>query len=95
MVGESQEPEATVRAGSKAGTDPIVIAAAASVLLSQYLFFVRGDRELGLFVGLWPPTLFAFTSYFNQQQIAARLEAFGPRSIKDSVQKIVGQSQRQ
>lgn len=95
MVGESQEPEATTRATGKTGTDPLVMGAAASVLLSQYLFFVQGRKQLGVFVGLWPPTFLAFASYFNQQQMSARLEEFGPGSIRDSVQKIVGQSSNQ
>ncbi|THE65000.1 hypothetical protein D8Y22_10355 [Salinadaptatus halalkaliphilus] len=54
---------------------PAFLASAASVGLSWYYFFVRGDRERGLFVGLWPPTILAFASYFNQRKMRQQLEA--------------------
>jgi len=28
-----------------------------SVALSLYIYFVSGEKELGIFVGLWAPTL--------------------------------------
>lgn len=34
-----------------------LIASMASVLGSLYLYFVTGDENLGIFVGLWAPTL--------------------------------------
>ena len=53
---------------------PALLASGASVALSWYYFFVRGDRQRGLFVGLWPPTILAFASYFNQRRIRQQLE---------------------
>jgi len=36
-----------------------LIAGTASFLLSVYLWFVLDDRETGLYVGLWVPSLFS------------------------------------
>lgn len=36
-----------------------LIAGTASFLLSVYLWFVLEDRETGLYVGLWVPSLFS------------------------------------
>lgn len=36
-----------------------ITAGTASFLLSVYLWFVVEDRETGLYVGLWVPSLFA------------------------------------
>ena len=76
---QKQKTEASDRkaaeATAKTGTDPAVLAAGASVLLSWYYFFGRGERELGLFVGLWPPTILAFASYFNQTRMSDKLES--------------------
>ena len=71
QVDEEKAAEAT----AQTGTDPAVMAAGASVLLSWYFFFGRDDRELGLFVGLWPPTLLAFASYFRQTRMSDKLES--------------------
>ncbi|ELZ15652.1 hypothetical protein C478_05384 [Natrinema thermotolerans DSM 11552] len=53
---------------------PAFVASAASVGLSLYYFFIRGERDLGTFVGLWPPTILAFASYFNQRKMRQQLE---------------------
>ena len=62
-------------AAAETGTDPAIVASAASVVLAWYQFFVRGNREMGLFVGLWPPTILAFASYFNQTRMADQLRS--------------------
>lgn len=76
---------------AEAGTDPAVMAAGASVLLSWYYFFVRGERNMGLFVGLWPPTILAFASYFNQVRMQDRIEALiSPGSaLTDSIEQFI------
>ncbi|MFD1564901.1 hypothetical protein ACFR99_15290 [Haloarchaeobius amylolyticus] len=53
---------------------PAFVASAASVGLSLYYFFIRGERQLGTFVGLWPPTILAFASYFNQRKMRRQLQ---------------------
>ena len=58
----------------KQAIGPAAIASAASVGLSWYYFFIRGDRQRGIFVGLWPPTILAFASYFNQKAIIDKLD---------------------
>ena len=59
-----------MRAAEQTGMDPAVMASAASVALSWYFFFVKGDKLRGLFVGLWPPTFLAFASYFEQTRMS-------------------------
>lgn len=63
---QQQQKQQGMQAAEEAGTDPWLMAAAASVSLSLYYFFVKDDREMGQFVGLWPPTFLAFASYFRQ-----------------------------
>tara|TARA_B100001094_G_scaffold56811_1_gene52300 strand:- start:1952 stop:2128 length:177 start_codon:yes stop_codon:yes gene_type:complete len=38
-----------------------LVASMLSVLGSLYLYFVSGDEQLGIFVGLWAPTLILAT----------------------------------
>lgn len=78
--------EAAMEAAEETSTDIAVIASAASVALSWYQFFVRGDREMGLFVGLWPPTILAFASYYNQRRIEEAVKSVGPSRIRESIE---------
>lgn len=79
-----------MRAAEETGTDPAVMAAAGSVLVSWYFFFVKGDREMGLFTGLWPPTILAFASYFEQTRMSDHLKrATGSDGIVGRVGKMV------
>lgn len=91
----TRETEEIQEATGEAGTDPAVIAAAGSVMLSWYYFFAKGEREKGLFVGLWPPTILAFASYFAQTKMSDRIEnAMGTSrtasGIGQSVREMVG-----
>lgn len=89
---QEQADEAKVVA-RETGTDPAVVAAAASVVLSWYYFFIKGDRQRGIFVGLWPPTIFAFVSYFQQTRMKNRIDsAMGanPSGVRETVQRMVG-----
>lgn len=88
---QEQTDEAMAAAG-ETGTDPAVIAAAGSVVLSWYFFFARGDKERGLFVGLWPPTILAFASYFNQTHMRDHLDqAMGrEQGVRGTVERIIG-----
>ncbi|MWV63461.1 hypothetical protein GRS48_01260 [Halorubrum sp. JWXQ-INN 858] len=60
------------------GVDPIILAAIASVALSWYQFYVRGNKKYGLFVGLWPPTLLAFSSALRINEISRKLDIEEP-----------------
>lgn len=91
MTQQSREQQrSTIRATEQSGTDPLVIAAAASVLLSWYEYFGRGNKEMGLFVGLWPPTILAFASYFRQRKMLAQVESMMPTSIRETVNRMMG-----
>lgn len=52
--------------------DPVAGIAGASVLYAWYKFYVRGDRESGIFIGLWAPTLLAAASYLQQKDIVRK-----------------------
>lgn len=69
------DEERAATATAETGTDPAVVAAGMSVLLSWYYFYGKGDRALGLFIGLWPPTILAFASYFKQTRMSDKLES--------------------
>jgi hypothetical protein len=77
-------------AAQESTTDIAILASAASVLLSWHQFFIRGNRERGLFIGLWPPTILAFASYFNQKRMEQRMESLKPSSIINSLDQMFG-----
>jgi hypothetical protein len=56
------------------GQDPIILAAAGSVLLAWFQYYVRGNKEHGLFIGLWPPTLLAFSNAIRISEISQKVE---------------------
>ncbi|WP_327051482.1 hypothetical protein [Halomicrococcus gelatinilyticus] len=78
-----------MEAAEESTRDVAIIASAMSVLLAWHQFFVRGDKERGLFVGLWPPTILAFASYFNQKRMEERLESIGASSIVKSLDQML------
>ena len=71
---------------------PAFLASAASVALSWYYFFIRGDRQRGLFVGLWPPTILAFASYFSQRKMRRQLDAITQpgATLKSAIESVMG-----
>jgi hypothetical protein len=92
MESKAQQQEAVQAAGST-GTDPAVILAAGSVALSWFFFYARGDKQQGLFVGLWPPTILAFASYFKQTRMSDMVErATGNDTVVDRVERMVQSS---
>lgn len=36
-----------------------------SIIFSLYLFLVLGEETLGLFIGLWAPTIMGLINYIN------------------------------
>ena len=90
-----QERELSEEAAEQMGQQamgPAVMAAAASVGLAWYYFFLRGDKERGLFVGLWPPTILAFASYFNQRKMSQQLNTITQpgNTIKNAIESMMG-----
>lgn len=71
---------------------PALLASAASVGLAWYYFFLRGDKMRGLFVGLWPPTILAFASYFNQRKMRQQLDTITKpgTSLKNAIDSVMG-----
>lgn len=53
--------------------DPVAVLAAGSVLFSWYQFYVKGDREYGIFTGLWAPTLLTAADYLQQKDLIRKL----------------------
>lgn len=54
--------------------DPVATAAVASVLFAWYNFYIRGEKQTGIFVGLWAPTMLAAASYLQQKDIIRRFK---------------------
>lgn len=89
MSSERQQRQA-MRAAEQTGSDPWILASAASVALSWIMFFVVRDREMGLFVGLWPPTFLAFASYFRQTRMHDTMNrAMGQEGIMGRIEQMV------
>ena len=53
--------------------DPVAVLAAGSVLFSWYQFYVKGDKEYGIFTGLWAPTLLAAADYLQQKDLVRKV----------------------
>ncbi|CDK40912.1 hypothetical protein [Halorubrum sp. AJ67] len=60
---------------SSDGLGPAVFAAVGSVALALYFYYVRGDKQRGQFVGLWPVTILGLASYFKLEEIQEALSA--------------------
>lgn len=79
-----------MEAAGETGSNPWIMASAASVILSWLMFFVVKDREMGIFVGLWPPTILAFAGYFRQTRMHDKLDqAMGRGGIVERVEQMV------
>jgi hypothetical protein len=72
---DQREKEKAKEVGRRTGRDPIVMAAAASVLLAWYQYYIRGNKEHGLFIGLWPPTMLAFSNAVRINEISRKMES--------------------
>ena len=72
---DQKEKEAAKEVGKRTGRDPVIMAAAGSVLLAWYQYYVRGNKEHGLFIGLWPPTLLAFSNAIRINEITKKVES--------------------
>ncbi|SEQ25508.1 hypothetical protein [Natrinema salaciae] len=83
--------QSTAEVGEQA-MGPAFIASAASVGLALYYYFVQGERQLGTFVGLWPPTILAFASYFNQRKMRKQLQTLTQpgTKLRDALDSMMG-----
>ena len=73
-VTEEVVSEAAEEIGSD-GLSPAVLASVGSVALALYFYYVRGDKQRGQFVGLWPVTILGLASYFKLQEIKQAVSA--------------------
>jgi hypothetical protein len=53
---------------------PAALASMGSVALALYFYYVRGDKQRGQFVGLWPATILAFATYLKIDKIQSLVE---------------------
>lgn len=93
MVGRQQRKtpkRSTIEAAKEPSTNLTMMAAEASIVLSWYEFFIRGNKLRGLFIALWPPTILAFASYFHQKRMEEQIEAVTPRGISNVVNELLG-----
>ena len=72
---DQKEKKKVKDVGKRTGRDPVIVAAAGSVLLAWYQFYIRGNKERGLFIGLWPPTLLAFSNAVRINNISRKVES--------------------
>lgn len=71
------DDNSTTNAIEEVSTDGLgtaVVASIGSVALALYFYYVRGDKQRGQFVGLWPTTILALASYFKLEEIRQSLE---------------------
>lgn len=75
-MADSAENSVTEATGevSTDGLGAAVIASVGSVMLALYFYYVRGDKQRGQFVGLWPTTILALASYFKLEEIRQALK---------------------
>jgi hypothetical protein len=59
---------------SAGGLGTAVLASVGSVALALYFYYVRGDKQRGQFVGLWPVTILALASYFKLEEIRQAIQ---------------------
>ncbi len=72
---ELEEAKESAESAFDPVSEPVVLAAVASVAFSWYQFYVQGNKVHGIFVGLWAPTLLGAAGYLKQLQIAEKLDA--------------------
>ena len=71
---DQREKEVAKDVGKKTGLDPVIVAAVGSVMLAWFQYYVRGNKEHGLFIGLWSPTLLAFSNAVRINEITTKID---------------------
>jgi hypothetical protein len=56
------------------GLGPAVLASVGSVALALYYYYVRGEKQRGQFIGLWPATILGLAIYIKLDSIKRLLE---------------------
>ncbi|AJF25480.1 hypothetical protein SG26_06930 [Haloarcula sp. CBA1115] len=61
--------EAVSQAENGRAMGPAALASVASVALALYFYYVRGDKQRGQFIGLWPATILGLAAYLRLGEI--------------------------
>jgi len=69
------DEDAAREVGKRTGRDPVLMAAVGSVLLSWYQYYVQGNKQHGVFIGLWAPTLLGFSNAIRIANISRKVES--------------------
>ena len=56
------------------GLGPAAMAAIGSVALALYYYYVKGEKQRGQFVGLWPSTILGLAVYLKLEQVKQLLQ---------------------
>ena len=73
MDTDQEDMERMIDAVPMSAGDPVAAAAAGSVLFAWYNFYLKGDTETGIFVGLWAPTMLAAASYLQEKDLVRKV----------------------
>jgi len=73
-VQTDEKADALAQELDETGLGPVVMASIGSVALALYYYYVRGEKQRGQFVGLWPATILGLAIYFELNSIKSLLE---------------------
>jgi hypothetical protein len=76
MTEETTDETATVEV-DETGMGTAGIAALGSVALALYFYYVRGEKQRGQFVGLWPATILGLAVYRRLGKLQQHVEQLG------------------
>jgi hypothetical protein len=58
----------------ESGLGPAALASIGSVALALYYYYVRGEKQRGQFIGLWPATILGLAIYLKLDTLTRLLE---------------------
>lgn len=61
--------KAVSREIDESGVGPAAMAAVGSVALALYYYYIRGEKQRGQFIGLWPATILGLAVYLKLDKI--------------------------
>lgn len=70
----TDETTGVARELDESGLGPGAMAAMGSVALALYYYYVRGQKQRGQFVGLWPATILGLAVYLKLDQVKQMLQ---------------------
>jgi len=73
-MADQKQKEAAKEVSKRTGRDPVILTAIGSVALAWYQYYIRGNKQHGAFIGLWAPTLLAFSNAVRINDISRKVE---------------------